>query len=99
MPPASNKSSTPPDKCYGLVIVAAPLNPFETQNAVVIKTPGESDMEMVIKKGNEMKRYQSSGKIGEGQGTKAGTAYRLKDGNMIDVPEAGEAKQTGGRAP
>jgi hypothetical protein len=44
-------------------------------------------MEMIVKKGNELKRYKSSGQIGEGQGAKAGTAYRLKDGSMIYVPE------------
>jgi len=32
---------------------------------------------------------QSSGQIGEGQGAKAGTAYRLKNGSMVYVPEAG----------
>lgn len=70
-----------------VAIMENPINPFAMQNAVVIKNPGESDMEMIVKKGNELKRYQSSGQIGEGEGAKAGTAYRLKDGSMIYVPE------------
>lgn len=70
-----------------VAIMENPINPFVMQNAVVIKNPGESDMEMIVKKGNELKRYQSSGQIGEGEGAKAGTAYRLKDGSMIYVPE------------
>lgn len=70
-----------------VAIMENPVNPFALQNAVVIKDPGESTMEMIVKKGNELKRYKSSGQIGEGQGAKAGTAYRLKDGSMIYVPE------------
>lgn len=70
-----------------IAMVENPLNPFTTQNAVVIKNPGEPSMEMVVRKGNELKRYKSSGQIGEGQGQKAGTAYQLKDGSMVYVPE------------
>jgi hypothetical protein len=32
---------------------------------------------------------QKAGQIGEGQGAKAGTAYRLKNGSMVYVPENG----------
>ena len=70
-----------------VAVIENPINPFALQNAVVIKDPGEATMEMIVKKGNELKRYKSSGKIGEGQGAKAGTAYKLKDGSMIYVPE------------
>lgn len=70
-----------------IAVIENPLNPFTTRDAIVIRNPGEADMEMVIKKGNELKKYQSSGQIGEGEGTKAGSAYRLKDGSMIYVPE------------
>lgn len=71
-----------------IAVIENPLNPFATQNAVVIKNPGEPSMEMVVRKGNELKHYKSSGEIGEGQGQKAGTAYQLKDGTMVYVPEA-----------
>ena len=70
-----------------VAVMENPINPFALQNAVVIKDPGEPTMEMIVKKGNELKRYNSSGQIGVGQGAKAGTAYRLKDGSMIYVPE------------
>ena len=70
-----------------VAVIENPINPFALQNAVVIKDPGEATMEMIVKKGNELKRYKSSGKIGEGQGAKARTAYKLKDGSMIYVPE------------
>ncbi|MCE1243679.1 DUF2149 domain-containing protein [Oryzomicrobium sp.] len=70
-----------------VAVIENPLNPFTLQNALVIKDPGEPTMEMVVKKGDELTRYKSSGQIGEGEGAKAGTAYRLKDGRMIYVPE------------
>lgn len=70
-----------------IALVENPINPFATQNAVVIKNPGAADMEIVVRKGQELTRYKSTGRIGEGEGTKAGTAYRLKDGTMIYVPE------------
>ena len=68
-------------------ILENPVNPFALQNAVIIKNPGETNMEMIVKKGKELRNYKSTGRIGEGQGSKAGVAYRLKDGTMIYVPE------------
>lgn len=72
-----------------IAVIENPLNPFVTQDVIVIKNPGKPDMGMVVKEGNELKEYKSSGQIGEGQGTKAGTAYRLKNGSMVYVPEGG----------
>lgn len=75
-----------------IAVIENPLNPFATQDVIVIKNPGKPDMGMVIKEGNELKEYKSSGQIGEGQGAKAGTAYRLKNGSMVYVPEPGAGK-------
>jgi hypothetical protein len=44
-------------------------------------------MEMMVKKGEKIERYKSSGQIGQGEGAKAGTAYRMKDGGIVYVPE------------
>ncbi|MBV1915511.1 MAG: DUF2149 domain-containing protein [Pseudomonadales bacterium] len=81
-----------------LVVIAAlliaiaqnPLNPFTAEDVTVIKNPGKDNMEMIIKKGEKIEHYKSEGKIGQGEGQRAGVAYRLKDGSMIYVPEAGE---------
>lgn len=73
-----------------VAVIENPLNPFFTKDLVVIKNPGQPNMEMLVKKGTELKRFQTSGRIGVGEGTKAGTAYRLKDGSMIYVPEGTE---------
>lgn len=71
-----------------LIIVAAnPLNPFASERVVVVTNPGEDDMRIIIRDGQELTRYETTGEIGEGEGVRAGTAYRLPDGRMIYVPE------------
>ncbi|MGE5866936.1 MAG: DUF2149 domain-containing protein [Rhizobacter sp.] len=85
-----------------LVIIAAlllavannPLSPFSAESVTVIRNPGQPDMEMIIKDGQKIDRYKASGDIGEGQGSKAGVAYRLKDGSMVYVPESAQAPST-----
>ncbi len=72
-----------------IAVMENPLNPFATQDVVVIRNPGQPNMEMLIREGQQLKQYRSSGQIGEGQGAKAGTAYRMKDGSMVYVPESG----------
>ncbi|MCD9031871.1 DUF2149 domain-containing protein [Luteimonas sp. Y-2-2-4F] len=72
-----------------IVIVRNPLNPFSQANAVVIENPGEADMRITIKQGEELTRYESTDEIGEGGGVRAGVTYRLPDGRMVYVPEGG----------
>ncbi len=81
-----------------LVIIAAlllavannPMNPFSAENVVVIKNPGEPNMEMIIKTGETIEHYEASGEIGSGEGMRAGIAYRMRDGSFIYVPEGGQ---------
>jgi hypothetical protein len=63
------------------------LNPFSRQDVTVVTDPGKPSMEMIIKKGEKIEKYKSSGQIGQGEGERAGIAYRMKDGSMIYVPE------------
>jgi hypothetical protein len=79
-----------------LVIIAALLitiaqnpliNPFSKQDVTVITDPGKPNMQMIVKKGEKIEKYQSSGQVGSGDGEKAGVAYRMKDGSMMYVPE------------
>lgn len=70
-----------------VVLVQNPLNPFVADSLMVIENPGEADMRITVKDGDELTRYESQGQIGEGQGVKAGSAYRLPDGKLIYVPE------------
>jgi hypothetical protein len=70
-----------------IAIAQNPLNPFTAENVTVIKNAGQDDMEMIVKKGEKLEKYEASGEIGGGQGTKAGVAYKMADGTMVYVPE------------
>ena len=72
-----------------LAVANSPVNPFSSDTLTVIRNAGQPNMEIIIKQGEKLEHYQSSGAIGEGQGTKAGVAYRMKDGSMVYVPETG----------
>lgn len=72
-----------------IAVAQSPSNPFSADNVTVIRNPGQPDMEITMKEGEKITHYQAQGKIGSGDGTKAGVAYRLRDGAMIYVPEAG----------
>ncbi|MFD2167875.1 DUF2149 domain-containing protein [Thalassotalea euphylliae] len=83
-----------------LVIIAAllialaqnPLNVFSSDDVTVIKNAGKPNMEMIVKKGKEIKQYKSTGDIGSGEGMRAGVAYKMADGSFVYVPEGDEAK-------
>ena len=81
-----------------IVIVRNPLNPFSQDNVVVVENPGEADMRIVVKDGEELTRYESTGEIGEGGGIRAGVTYRLPDGRMVYVPEGGQTPASGDAA-
>lgn len=70
-----------------IVIVQNPLNPFTREDVIVIESSEQSDMRMTIKDGEELTGYESSGEIGEGQGSRAGITCRLNDGRMLYMPE------------
>ena len=76
-----------------LAVAQSPTNPFTAEQVTVIKNPGKENMEVIIKDGAKIEHYKASGEIGEGQGAKAGVAYKMKDGSMVYVPEAGLAQE------
>jgi hypothetical protein len=49
-------------------------------------------MEILVKHGNKLTRFQSSGGSIEGNGIEAGSAYQLSDGTMVYVSNSSEAK-------
>ncbi|WP_440906479.1 DUF2149 domain-containing protein (plasmid) [Catenovulum sp. SX2] len=73
-----------------IAIAQNPMNPFSAENVTVIKNAGEPNMEMIIKNGETIETFKSSGEIGSGEGTKAGVAYKMADGSIVYVPEGGE---------
>ena len=78
-----------------LVIIAAlllsvannPLSPLGAEQLTVIREAGTPEMEVVVKNGNEIKRFRADGQQGIGGGVRVGSAYRLPDGSMIYIPE------------
>jgi len=70
-----------------IAVMENPLNPFTAQNAIVIRNPGEADMEILIKKGEELKKYQSSGQIGEGEGVQAGRFHGIRAARSVTTPD------------
>jgi len=46
-----------------------------------------------VKQGNEIKQFKSQGEMGSGNGAKAGTAYKMKDGSMVYVPQGGDTSK------
>jgi hypothetical protein len=57
-------------------------------SAMTVNNPGEPDMEIVTKQGQEIETLRMTDKQLTGEGEKLGTAYRLKSGKVVYVPEA-----------
>ncbi|ALO35437.1 hypothetical protein CMT41_12455 [Colwellia sp. MT41] len=76
-----------------IALAQNPLSTFSSDDVTVIKNPGKPNMEVIVKKGKEIKQYKSTGKVGSGEGVRAGVAYKMADGSFIYVPE-GVAAQT-----
>ena len=70
-----------------LAVANTPLNSFSQDKLTIIRNAGQPDMEIIIKDGRKIERYQGSSGSGEGRGVKAGSAYRMLDGSMVYVPE------------
>ena len=75
----------------GMLLIAVinnPMNPFANDKLTIIRNEGKPNMEIITKDGSKITRFKASGASGEGDGEKAGTAYRMKDGSMVYVPAA-----------
>lgn len=55
-------------------------------DTTIVKNPGQSNMEIITRKGGKITRLQQTGAKSEGPGTPVGTVYRLQSGEMIWVP-------------
>ena len=53
----------------------------------LIKKTDSGEMEIISKRGAEIKVQKVSDKKLSGQGTRLGTAYRLANGQVVYVPE------------
>lgn len=60
---------------------------MQNQSVTVVTDAGRSTMGRLVKQGDTVERFRAKGQTGDGQGTKAGVAYRMKDGSVVYVPE------------
>ncbi len=76
-----------------ILMVAVARDPSHAspgETVTIIKNAGEPTMEIIVKNGATTERFEASGASSRGNGTKAGVAYRMKDGTMVYVPQADE---------
>lgn len=59
----------------------------EQNEFTLVKNPGQPNMEIIKKKGIKLEKYRMTLKTLGGEGVKLGTAYRLKSGEVVYVPE------------
>ncbi len=61
---------------------------FSADELTMIKNPNQpGKMEIITKKGKEIKVRKMTKEMAQGQGMRLGTAYRLKNGKVVYVPE------------
>lgn len=79
----------------GLLAAVASSSRHAPADAAQVKQAGTPRMELVVKEQGKEVRYKGTGSVSEGEGVRAGVAYRLPDGSIIYVPEddAAEAKR------
>ncbi|MEZ6045250.1 MAG: DUF2149 domain-containing protein [Planctomycetaceae bacterium] len=56
-------------------------------DVTLVKNPGEPNMEIIHRDGEKLTHYQLSETSLNGDGERLGTAYRLKSGEVVYVPE------------
>ena len=60
---------------------------LQSQDMTILKNPGTSQMEIIRRKGKVIEHSRISQNSIQGEGQRLGTAYRLKTGQVVYVPE------------
>ncbi len=60
---------------------------LDQRDMTLVKDAGTPQMEIIRKQGRKVKRFKVSTKKLGGEGTRLGTAYRLKSGEVVYIPE------------
>ena len=64
---------------------------FSADEFTLVKNPNQpGKMEIITKKGKEIKVQKLTKEMAEGQGIRLGTAYKLLDGRVVYIPEEEE---------
>lgn len=72
------------------LLTAFKLSDIFSKNSeiTILKKDARGRIEIIVKKGKEIKVYKGAGESAEGiVGERIGSAYRLKDGRIVYVPE------------
>lgn len=69
-----------------MAVVRGPSMRTADEDSTLIRNAGKPTMEIVVKQGETLTKFSATGLSGEGNGTVAGTAYRMNDGTMVYVP-------------
>lgn len=65
---------------------------LQQKDFTVITNPGQPDMEIIVKEGEEITHYEATDATGAGRGQLLGQAYRLPDGRVVYVPAEKDRK-------
>ena len=79
-----------------LTAVAVQSQTSANENVTIIRNPGQPDMEVVVREQGKEVRFKGAGSAAQGQGVRAGVAYKLEDGNIVYIPETGVAPADAG---
>lgn len=64
---------------------------FSQEDYTMVKNPGQTNMEILIKRGDKIEKYKASQQDSSTQsatrGKRVGIAYQLENGEIIYVPE------------
>lgn len=72
-----------------LVIVVMLLIVVAQSSATTLEAVSQHEGgETISEAAERLERYERSGEIGEGEGVRAGTTYRLQDGSLVFVPDS-----------
>ena len=76
------------------LLLAVVSNSVLSNNAAgITKTEGTSKLENIEQDGKKLDRYRVSRESLSGDGERLGTAYRLKSGEVIYVPESANSRE------
>ncbi|CAN7605126.1 DUF2149 domain-containing protein [Acidovorax delafieldii] len=74
-----------------LTAVAVQTQTSAHESVTIIRNAGQPDMEVVVREQGKEVRFKGAGSAAQGQGVRAGVAYKLEDGNIVYIPETGAA--------
>lgn len=70
-----------------LVIVAMLLIMVARSAGTIMQESAQDGGDVIPEVAQTLERFERSGEIGQGEGVRAGTTYRLADGTLVFVPD------------